>query len=234
MTSAAPARTLEVRHVQLARAGAAALAAVMITFTPDHSAPFGVAVFSGFAIVTALIHLFAVWVVFPRGQRAPSILLGSAALIAGLAGGIVLTRTITGFFIMVIAWAVFSGIVETVAGARGLRTPKAIGPGEIHPWSDGSEAPPPPRSESRDALVVGILTLVLGATLLLVPTGFALDYTIDEVDQTFTLTGIIIGVGAFGGYAAILAVYLGIAGFSPRPVPITTEAPAAAAQKDPV
>jgi uncharacterized membrane protein HdeD (DUF308 family) len=221
--------------VQLARAGAAALAALMITFSPDHSAAFGVSVFSGFAIVTALIHLFAVGVVFPRGRRTPSILLGTAALIAGLAGGIALTRTITGFFVMVVAWAVFSGIVETVAGARALRTPKAIGPGDIHPWSDGTEAPPPPRSESRDALVVGILTLVLGVALLLVPTGFALDYTIDDVDQTFTLTGIIIGVGIFGGYAAILAVYLGIAGFSPRATqPTTTEAPAEAQQKDPV
>ncbi|WP_228484644.1 hypothetical protein [Microbacterium cremeum] len=44
-----------------------------------------------------------------------------------------------------------------------------------------------------------------------------------------------IGVGIFGGYAAIIAVYLGIAGFSPRAVADTTAAPAstdAADQKD--
>ena len=55
MTSAAPLRTLEVRHLQLARAFFAALAAVMITFSPDHSAAVGLAVFSGFAIATGLM-----------------------------------------------------------------------------------------------------------------------------------------------------------------------------------
>ena len=55
-----------------------------------------------------------------------------------------------------------------------------------------------------------------GLGLLLVPTQYALQYTIDEADATFTLTGIIIGVGIFGAYAAIIAVYLAIAGFSPR------------------
>ena len=44
--------------------------------------------------------------------------------------------------------------------------------------------------------------------------------------QTFTLTGIIIGVGIFGAYAAIVAVYLAIAGLSPRKTaPVLTEAP---------
>ena len=38
MSSAAASRTFEVRHVQLARAAFAALAAIMITFSPDHSA----------------------------------------------------------------------------------------------------------------------------------------------------------------------------------------------------
>ena len=52
--------------------------------------------------------------------------------------------------------------------------------------------------------------------LLAVPTQYALQYTVDDAHQTFTLTGITIGVGIFGGYAAIIAVYLAIAGFSPR------------------
>ena len=51
------------------------------------------------------------------------------------------------------------------------------------------------------------------------PTQYALRYTIDEANETFTLTGIIIGVGIFGAYAAIVAVYLAIAGFSPRKAP---------------
>ena len=54
---------------------------------------------------------------------------------------------------------------------------------------------------------------------------FRLDYTVGPED--LTLTGTAIGVGIFGGYAAIIAVFLGIAGFSPRtvtaaPVPTPT------------
>ncbi len=61
------------------------------------------------------------------------------------------------------------------------------------------------------------MTIVLGIGLLFVPAGYALNYYIADAHQTFTLTGIAIGVGIFGGYAAIVAVYLGIAAFSPRP-----------------
>ncbi|HZU93558.1 MAG TPA: acyl-CoA synthetase, partial [Microbacterium sp.] len=51
----APARTFTVRNVQLVRALFAAVAAAMITFSPDHSAAIGLSVFSGFAIATALV-----------------------------------------------------------------------------------------------------------------------------------------------------------------------------------
>jgi hypothetical protein len=91
-------------------------------------------------------------------------------------------------------------------------------------------------SESRDGVVIGIVTLLLAVGLLLVPTQYALQYTIEEARETFTLTGIIIGVGIFGAYTAVVAVYLAIAGFSPRkPIPLTTEVhePVPADQKDP-
>ena len=48
----APARAFTVRHVQLLRALFAAAAAVMITFSPDHSAAVGLSVFS-----LSLIHI---------------------------------------------------------------------------------------------------------------------------------------------------------------------------------
>ena len=59
MTTAPAARTFEVRHVQLARAAFAAIAAVMVTFSPDHSAAVGLAIFSGFAFLNALVLLVA-------------------------------------------------------------------------------------------------------------------------------------------------------------------------------
>ena len=67
-----------------------------------------------------------------------------------------------------------------------------------------------------DALAVG---------LLLVNPTYSLQYVGD-----LTLTGIVIGVGVFGGYAAVIAVFLGIAGFSPRHTPVVTEAPASSAR----
>lgn len=197
MSSRAPRRAFEVRHVQLARAVFAALAAVMITFSPDHSADVGLAVFSGFAIATGIVLLAAAWLVHPAGARWPAVLLGLAAVVAGMVGGLVGLRSTALFFGTVIAWAVVSGVVETIAGWRGRR--------------DAAAAP-----AARDGVVVGILTLLLAAGLSLVPTQYALQYRVAEAQQTFTLTGITIGVGVFGAYAALVAVYLAIAAFSPR------------------
>lgn len=235
MTSA-ESRTFDVRHVQLARAAFAALAAVMITFSPDHSAAVGMAVFSGFAIATGLVLLLSVWLVYPAGRRWQAGALGGVTLLAGMIGGLGPMRTVAGFFAIVITWALVSGALELIAGSLGLRARterREIAPGV-------ADARPPalvgPRSESRDAVVAGAITLLLGVALLFVQPAYALDYTIEEARQTFTLTGVTIGVGVFGGYAAIIAVYLGIAGFSPRPVaPEAAESPAstdAADQKD--
>ncbi len=235
MTSADSARTFDVRHVQLARAAFAAIAAIMITFSPDHSALVGLATFSGFAIATGLVFLLSVWLVYPAGRRWPSVLLGVLTVVAGMVGSLGPVRTITGFFAVVVVWAFVTGLVELIVGWRGLRAPRErreIAAGV----ADAREiAPQGPRGESRDAVVIGAITLVFGLALLLVPTGYALPYTVEEANQTYTLTGITIGVGLFGAYAAVLAVFLGIAGFSPRtPLPAITEAPtsAPADQKD--
>ncbi|BDV32368.1 DUF308 domain-containing protein [Microbacterium terricola] len=189
MTAASTPRTFEVRHVQLLRALFAALAAVMITFSTDHSAAVGLAVFSGFALATGIIHLTAAWLVYPADRRWPSVVLGILSILAGMAGGLPPLRSDALFFTLVIVWALATGLVETIVGWRG-------------------------RAESRDTFVIGILTLVLGIATLFVSPTFSLDYTVEGHD--FTLTGTTIAVGVFGGYAAIIAVYLAIAGFSPR------------------
>lgn len=210
MTSTPPARAFEPRHLQLARALFALLAAAMITFSPDHSATVGLSVFSGFAIATGLVELLAAWLVYGPGARARWILLGSLTVIAGMVAGFPALRTTEAFFITVIAWAIVTGLVEVIAGARALR---------------GTERGSAARSEARDTLTVGVLGVVLALGLLLVPTGYALHYDIEEAGS-FVLTGITIAVGVFGGYAAIVGVYLGIAGFSPRrdAAPVTEEA----------
>lgn len=202
---ASSGRPFEARHLQLARAAFAAIAAVMITFSPDHSAQVGLSVFSGFAIATGIAFLVSVWLVFPAGARWPSVLMAILSLTAGMVAGIVGVRSTTLFFVLVIAWALLTGLVETIVGWRDRRA--AIAAGE----AGGAE-----RAAARDALTVGIITIVFGLALLSVPTQYALQYYIEEAGQTFTLTGITIGVGIFGGYAAIIAVFLAIAGFSPR------------------
>ncbi len=192
----ATSRTFEVRHVQLARAFLAAVAAIMITFTADHSAAVGLAVFSGYAIASAIVFFAAAWLVYPADSRGVVILLGVVNLVAGMISGIPPLRTTTTFFVLVIAWAAVTGLIELIAGIRARRT--------------GDPA-------ARDAILIGAITLALAVALLVVNPAYSLEYVIREAGpEPFTLTGITIGVGLFGGYAAIVAVFLGIAGFSPR------------------
>ncbi|RZI79636.1 MAG: acyl-CoA synthetase, partial [Microbacterium sp.] len=90
--------------------------------------------------------------------------------------------------------AVLAGVVELVSGIRRRGTDPA----------------------ARDAILIGAVTLALALGLLLVNPAYSLEYFIKEAGKTFVLTGITIGVGIFGGYAAIVAVFLAIAGLSPR------------------
>jgi len=191
------------RHVQLLRALFAAVAALMITFSSDHSAPVGLAVFSGFVFVTALVQLLAAWLVLPAGSRWSYILLAALGIVAGGVSGIPAWRSDDLFFIVVSAWAILSGGIELLAGIRSRRTRDPL---------------------SRDAITVGALGVLLGVVLLLIPAGFVQEYTIAKAG-TFLLSGIILGVGMFGGYAAILAVFLGIAGLTPKRVDAAAAAP---------
>lgn len=200
MTTPSAVRSFDVRHVQLARALFAALAAVMVTFSSDHSALVGSSVFSGFALATALVLVLSVWLVYPSGQRTTPLLLAVVTGVAGLASSIGPWRTTTFFFVVVIAWAILSGAIEIIGAVRDRRAGRA---------------------DTRDGLTVGIITVILAIGFLLTSPAFSYDYTIEGAG-TFTLTGITIAVGIFGGYAAVVAVYLAIAGFSPRrpePVP---------------
>jgi len=190
----APARTFTVRHVQLVRALFAAAAAAMITFSSDHSAAVGLAVFSGFALTTALVLALAAWFVLPAGRRWPYVLLAVFGFLAGMAGGVPAWRTDDLFFVIVIAWGLITGAVELIAGLRDRRAGEA---------------------GARDSITVGAFGILLGLVLLAIPAGFTQQYEVKDAGE-FVLTGIILGVGMLGGYAAIVAVFLGIAGLTPK------------------
>lgn len=192
----ATARTFTVRHVQLLRALFAAAAAVMITFSPDHSAAVGLAVFSGFVLTTALVLMIAAWLVFPAGQRWPYVLLAAFGVLAGMAAGVPPWRTDDLFFVVLIAWSLVTGVVELIFGLRARRAGNPT---------------------ARDSITMGALGLLLAIVLLAIPAGFVQNYFIEDAGA-FELTGIILGVGMFGGYAAIVAVFLGIAGLTPARV----------------
>lgn len=209
MTTSSPARAFDVRHLQLARAAFAALAAVMVTFSSDHSAALGLAVFSGFALATGLVFALSAWLVFPRDERMVPVLLASVSIIAGLVSSVGAWRTTGVFFAVVVAWALVSGLIELLGALRDRKAGRTAG--------------------ARDGVLIGILGLVLAAVLLLTPMQYALDYDITGAGS-FTLTGITIAVGLFGGYAAVVAVFLAIAGFSPRrPEPVPAVSPEEAA-----
>lgn len=204
-----PATRYGVHHVQLARAVFGAIAALMITFSSDHSASVGLSVFSGFAIATGLIWGLSAWLVFPRAQRGTAVLLAVVSILAGMTAGILTLRSITLFFVVVAAWLLITGVIEAIAGARALRPARA---------GDAAHTRTAPvRAHARDALTLGVITVVAGVGMLLVPWGYSLEYTVPGAPTPFTLTGIIIGVGIFGAYTAIVAVFLAIAGLSPRP-----------------
>lgn len=180
--------------MQIARALLAAIAAIMITFSGDHSAAVGLSVFSGFAMATALVLLLSAWIVSPKGERWFPVVLGAIALVAGLVGSVAGWRTTEVYFGLVIVWAAVSGLWELIVGIVGRRT----------------------RALWRDEVLIGAITVALAVALLFVSPSYAAEYTIKETGDTGVLTGITIGVGLFGGYAAIIAVFLGIAAFSPR------------------
>lgn len=187
----APSRPFTARHVQLGRALLAAVAALMITFSPDHSAAVGLAVFGGFAIVTAFLLILAAIIVYPAGSRWPAATMGAITLVLGMAASVPVWRSATLFFVLLIVWGAATGLVELIAGLR----------------KRGTEG-------ARDAITIGSLGLLLAVLLLAIPKGLASEYTV-EGGGTFLLTDIILGVGMFGGYAAIVAVFLGIAGLTP-------------------
>ncbi|MGB4137620.1 MAG: acyl-CoA synthetase [Microbacterium sp.] len=178
----APSRPLGVRHAQLFRAALAAAAALMVTFSQDHSAAVGMAVFSGFALSTSLVLVISAWLVYPAGRRWWVLINAAASFVIGMFASVPALRTPAVFFGLVIGWAVFTGLWELIAGLR----------------ARGAEG-------ARDQVLTGALGLLLGLALALVP-----------VIPNGNIEAIIAGVGVFGGYAAIVAVLLGIAGLTPR------------------
>jgi uncharacterized membrane protein HdeD (DUF308 family) len=180
------------------RAVVALVVGFAITFTPAHSAEFGLIAFGCFAVVAGAILLAGsfgpAWVtggdLASRGlftvQGVVTVLAGIAAL-ALPAGG-------TNYFVFVVsAWAIVSGALELVSGIRArTRLPGA-----------------------RDWMFIGGLTLLLAIGFLVVPPGY--NQTLGGIEQIKgQLTASVVLVGMFGAWAIVAGVLLGIAAVSSR------------------
>lgn len=180
--------------VPVSRAVAAAVAAVVITFSRDHSPWLGLSVFAGFAVVTGLVLLL------PGARRLPDDRVtrrafqvqGLVSLVAGGAAVALLPFAgMPAFFGIVSAWALITGALEAYCGHR-VRGRTAL---------------------ARDWTIVGWATVLLAVAFFVVPQGLDEQFTgPDGVARS--LTASIVTVGIFGAYAAIIAMLLAIGGFS--------------------
>jgi uncharacterized membrane protein HdeD (DUF308 family) len=179
--------------VFLVRALVAAVIALSITFSADHSAALGFRLFGAYAIVAGLVIDVSSWRSLPRGvarsvlsvQGAVSIILGAVAL--AISGG-----NVAYLLLILGAWAVITGVFELYVGIHSRRLAIA---------------------QYRDWIFAGGLALLLAIGVLLVPASYSQHFTgPDGVARV--LTASVVVVGLFGAYTAILAVYLVIAGLS--------------------
>jgi len=179
----------------LARAVIAAVAALVITFTTGHDARLGLLVFAGFALATGLLLVVRTWRGRARGiervllvaRLAVSVVAGAAALVAASGDSAALVE----FLLLVTGWAVVTGMLEFYAGFR--TRPRGL--------------------VERDALVVGVLGVLLAIVFLIVPPDFQQSFRSPEGGNGVVTSQVVL-VGVLGAYFAIVAVYLGIGAFS--------------------
>lgn len=182
--------------VQLARAVPALIAGLVITFSADHSATFGLTVFGIFAIATGIIVGWGAFEAEDRVLRLVSIVHAAVAVLSGLAALIFNTTGAGTLFLAVLTFAAVTGFLELYQGLRAR--------GKL--------------VEARDWVTVGFLTAFLAIAVLLVPADYAAPWAVAGKDGTATgiLTSEIVVVGIIGAYAILLGVYLVIAGLSAR------------------
>ena len=167
---------------------------LVITFTAGHTAAFGLIAFGAFALAGGL------WIAVGsfgaraepvtrtafRAQAVVTVVAGIAA-VAMPGGGI-------GYLIWILSgWAIVTGALELVSGIRAR--------GRVAGWTD--------------RVIVGALTLLLGAVVLVIPPDIADRFSGDKGVEGM-ITSPIIVVGVLGGWAIVTGVLLAIAAASPR------------------
>jgi uncharacterized membrane protein HdeD (DUF308 family) len=176
------------------RAVPAAVVALVVTFSAEHSSRFGLIAFAVLALATgSLVALILRRRLMRSGVRGILTAQAAVSLVLGVAALVLADRGVTAFIVVVAVWAALTGALELYAGLRERRR---------HP-------------ASGDWTTSGALTLVLAIALLVVGPDFAQEFVgPDGVDRV--LDSSVVAVGLFGAYSAIIAVYLLVAGLSAK------------------
>ena len=178
----------------IARAVPTALLALVITFSADHSARFGLVVFGLYGIVLGAV----LFVVAGRRLQTSGVrpYLLTQAVVSALSGVVALLLVgggVSSLFLVLTGWAAVTGALELYCG---LRTRGRF-------------------TAAVDWLSVGAITAVAAVIFVLLPPEYRQDFTgPDGVPRV--LDSSVVAVGMLGAYAAIVAVYLLIAGLSAK------------------
>lgn len=179
----------------LARAIPAIVLGVAITFSQDHSAALGLTAFGIFAVVTAAV-LLASALRADRALRGTAWIHGVVTAIAGIAALVSPQRDLGVLILVVSAWAILTGALETINGVRFRRT----------------------RPIARDWLLGGVITIVLALVFLLVPRDYTDPFRVE--DKGVVVSGVVTAditlVGVLGAWAFILGALYAIAAVSLR------------------
>ncbi|MFP7761795.1 hypothetical protein [Marisediminicola sp. LYQ85] len=190
-----PAQRAAYWPIPLVRAVPAAITAVVITFSLDHSAELGLLAFGLFAGISgALVAITAAARLRGTPSRSYLIAQGAVSVLAGVLAFVARETNVGAIFVLVITWAVLTGGLELYSGVRARRRHVA----------------------AVDWMTTGGLTLAFGVAFAFIPPDFTLAFSGEEEGVSGVLDAAVVAVGLLGAYAAIIAVYLVIAGLSAK------------------
>jgi len=183
----------------IARAVPAAALALVITFSADHSARFGLLTFGLYGIIAGLVLGAVAWLRLADSRVRPYFLTQAAVtLVAGVgallvSGGHSSSSEVRFLFLIVTIFLAVTGFLELYSGARSRRRFVASG----------------------DWIGVGVLTVIAALAFVLIPPDYRQNYSgPDHVKRV--LDSSVVAVGALGAWAAVSTVFLVIAGLSAK------------------
>ncbi|MBC7519247.1 MAG: hypothetical protein H7248_10305 [Microbacteriaceae bacterium] len=177
----------------LARVIPLLLAGLVVTFSADHSASFGLQVFGGFALLNGLTVTVLAYrrLILIGAARAFLIASGVISVLSGGCALMLQRDGVSALFLVLTVWAALTGALELYAGMRCRGRHVASG----------------------DLMTVGALTALAAIIFVLIPPEFSQQFVgPDHVKRV--LDAAVVAVGLFGAYAIILAVFLTVAGLS--------------------